>query len=340
METYYPAETLVTMVRGLSMLVDARTKDLRYVDSQAKILQIREKFRDDVIKVILAMNIMPSQDEHPTVSQISLPVQTELSPQKKKGIFAKSLRPFVRPQSPVTPMAGSTTARASKLADDLIEKWNAMPGDDSSFHDVNAFDPLLHWEEIIKADPSMLPLAVVAMSFLGCKSSAAGCERIFSSASLIQDAVRNRLDTGMLEIVVFVMKNKDFVPEEAKIEEEYWRRRGRKAENKKKRKVSELSRAESQEQAPHVEADGNAADEICDEEEDNNVLVDVPPAFDGAGGEFGIEETYHFFRGLSDSRTQDANGVIPIEEEFEAYLTEIRNESYSRWIFNEVAENV
>jgi hypothetical protein len=66
----------------------------------------------------------------------------------------------------------------------------------------------------------------------------------------------------------------------------------------------------------------------------------VPPAFDGAGGEFGIEETYHFFRGLSDSRTEDVNGVIPIEEEFEAYLTEIRYESYSRGVFNEVAKNV
>jgi hypothetical protein len=166
-----------------------------------------------------------------------------------------------------------------------------MPGNASSLHEVGAFDPLLHWEEIIKADPSMLPLAVVAMSFSGCKSSAEGCERIFWLPRLIQDAARIRLDTVVREIVVIVMKNKGFVPEEAKIEEEYWRRRARKADAKKKRKVSEFSRAESQEQAPQVEADPNAADEIRNEEQDNIVRVDVPQALDGAGGEFGIDKT-------------------------------------------------
>jgi hypothetical protein len=113
MERNYPADTLVTMVRGVAMLDDARSKDLRYVDSSAKILQIRERLRHEVTKDILAMKILSSQDEQPTESQISLPVQTELSPHKKQGIFAKSLRPFVSPQSPASPMAGSTTARAS-----------------------------------------------------------------------------------------------------------------------------------------------------------------------------------------------------------------------------------
>jgi hypothetical protein len=48
------------------------------------------------------------------------------------------------------------------------------------FHGIEAFDPLMHWGGVYKADRSMLPAARVATLFLQYE---AGTERILSAAS-------------------------------------------------------------------------------------------------------------------------------------------------------------
>ena len=49
---------------------------------------------------------------------------------------------------------------------------------------------------------------LVATSTFGWKASAAGPERIFSLAGLLCTALRNRLSTWTLELIVFLSKNR------------------------------------------------------------------------------------------------------------------------------------
>ena len=53
---------------------------------------------------------------------------------------------------------------------------------------------------------------VAATSLHGYTASAAGPERIFSRAGLLCTALRNRLSTWTIELIVFLNKNKDFMP--------------------------------------------------------------------------------------------------------------------------------
>jgi hypothetical protein len=52
----------------------------------------------------------------------------------------------------------------------------------------------------------------VAFTAFGWKASADGPERIFSSASLWSTALKNRYSVWMLELMVFLKKNKAFLP--------------------------------------------------------------------------------------------------------------------------------
>jgi hypothetical protein len=152
-----------------------------------------------VADVIMKLRI-PAEVEESTPTTHA-PVQN--SPKYKKKALLPPPRPVCSSSPSVEPtLAVTVKARARKQASALLKKWGAIPVTPASFHDIAAYDPLVHWGGICKADPSMLPAALIAMSFLQIKASAAGTERIFSAASLIQSAVRNRLHPDMLELLV------------------------------------------------------------------------------------------------------------------------------------------
>jgi hypothetical protein len=293
-------------------------------------LEIRDKIHRDLTEVIMAMGAPPAQVEHPIVcagmrfAPTAISASAESSIQKQIPSLCPPSRPVVAAVSAASP-TGMAHARAEKLATDLIRKWDAIPANPASFHDVGTYDPLMHWGTIFKMDPSMLPLAIVAMSYLQCKASAIGNKRILESATLIETAVRNGFHSDMLEILVFAIKNKGFLPEVEEVEAEYWRRRSLIAAEKKG-KVTEATAAPAQE-AVSARADNSTAEQIRDDD-DHDLVINVPPAFDEDGGEFSKDETASFFGGIAKSRTKDVDGLTPSEGEFEAYLSELRDESF------------
>jgi hypothetical protein len=54
----------------------------------------------------------------------------------------------------------------------------------------------------------------------------------------------------------------------------------------------------------------------------------VPEPFEKFSGEFSLADLTVFFDAIAESRTADIDGLIPVEEEFEAYLSELRAESF------------
>jgi hypothetical protein len=294
-------------------------------------LEIRDKIHRDLTEVIMAMGAPPAQVEHPIVcagmrfAPTAISASAESSIQKQIPSLCPPSRPVVAAVSAASP-TGMAHARAEKLATDLIRKWDAIPGNPASFHDVGAYDPLVHWGAIFKMDPSMLPLAIVAMSYLQCKAFATGNKRISESATLIETAVRSGFHSDMLKVLVFAIKNEGFLPEVEEVEAEYWRRRTLIAAEKKG-KVTEATAAAAQEAASE-RADDSTAEQICDDDDHNDLIINVPSAFDGVGGEFSIEEMALFFGGIAKSRSKDVDGLTPCEGDFEAYLSELRVESF------------
>jgi hypothetical protein len=101
------------------------------------------------------------------------------------------------------------------------------------------------------------------MSFLQIEASAARTERIFSAASLIQPAVRNRLDPEMLEILVFVKKNKIFILKVEEVKAGYWRRRALKKVPKKRKEPEVAAAAAAAAQESVLEDQVEDVDEVA-----------------------------------------------------------------------------
>lgn len=85
------------------------------------------------------------------------------------------------------------------------------------------FDLLIWWVQLVQKKPKFEPLFIVFMSYFLVTASAAGPERIFRIAGLIGNALRSRLSTEMIRILVFLRKNKDFMPSVEEVVDEYWR---------------------------------------------------------------------------------------------------------------------
>jgi hypothetical protein len=78
----------------------------------------------------------------------------------------------------------------------------------------NEFNLLRFYEtlDLGVGDNAAKAFKVAANAQQGWATSAAGPERIFSRAGLMCSALRNRFSTWILELVVFVFKNKEFLP--------------------------------------------------------------------------------------------------------------------------------
>ena len=128
-----------------------------------------------------------------------------------------------------------------RRADFLLKEYDEVPSSDSGWNtpddDDGFYDLLASWISLVQRNPQFEPLFIVFMSYFCATASAAGPERIFRISGLIFTALRSRLSTDMLRMLVFLRKNKEFVPSVFEVVEEYWcRRRQREAERRKRAK--------------------------------------------------------------------------------------------------------
>ena len=182
-----------------------------------------------------------------------------------------------------------------------------------------------------------MPLLIVGASYLCCHASAGGPERIFKSASLIQTAVRNRLSTKMLEVLISLAKNHKYLPTEDEEKKEYWRRRDAKTAETKAKKAVAPSEALSSSSRSAADAGGPAPSEAS-----SSLSAAAVPAAADAGDAGPQDEAlaecgaYHTCWGedLVHDDLEAATMMKEIEEnhggdggdeEFEGYLAELRN---------------
>ena len=113
----------------------------------------------------------------------------------------------------------SKETRAKELAENAIAAWDTLPAAPFPFFgpgsgDFNLqeyYDALDLGENVGKQATDAFKVAA-ATSLHGYTASAGGPERLFSRAGLTCTALRNRLSTCTIELIVFLNKNKDFMP--------------------------------------------------------------------------------------------------------------------------------
>lgn len=131
-------------------------------------------------------------------------------------------------------------SRLEQRATELLAAWDKEVAvvdcgyyPDEDMIDGEHYDLLLRWMKLIEREPKFEPLFLVFMSYFVITASAAGPERIFRISGLICSALRSNLSTEMIRILVFLRKNKDFVPSVEELVAEYWRRRKERAEHRR-----------------------------------------------------------------------------------------------------------
>jgi hypothetical protein len=140
----------------------------------------------------------------------------------------------------------------------------------------------------------------VACASFGWKASADGPERIFSSASLWSTALKNRYSVWMLEIMVFLKKNKAFLPTTAEVVAEMARRK--KAKRAAKAQARAAAKAAKAAQAAAAASGGGSSSadlavEVSDEEtEDELPLEDCDPLI------FSEDEVHSLLVSIADFR--------------------------------------
>ena len=122
------------------------------------------------------------------------------------------------PQAPQPAAAAVTVPKSAeqKAREEVkatVEAWIKMPPVDMPFmgEGSSGFDLLAYWDSIYLGAGTD-EAKQVAFTAFGWKASADGPERIFSSASLWSTALKNRYSVWMLELMVFLKKNKAFLP--------------------------------------------------------------------------------------------------------------------------------
>ena len=112
----------------------------------------------------------------------------------------------------------SKETKAKELAEKALAAWDTLPAAPFPFFgpgsgDFNLqeyYDALDLGENVGKQATEAFKVA--ATSLHGYTASAGGPERLFSRAGLTCTALRNRLSTCTIELIVFLNKNKDFMP--------------------------------------------------------------------------------------------------------------------------------
>ena len=111
----------------------------------------------------------------------------------------------------------SKETKAKELAEKAIAAWDTLPAapfiffgpGSGDFNLQEYYDTLDLGENVGKQATDAFKVA--ATSLHGYTASAGGPERLFSRAGLTCTALRNRLSTWTIELIVFMNKNKDFI---------------------------------------------------------------------------------------------------------------------------------
>jgi hypothetical protein len=162
-----------------------------------------------------------------------------------RGAFSHLIAPAAAASSVDTSIAPEPTSRKSKTdevaerTDKIMEAWEDVPGNaigfmgpGSSKFDFFEFYRTLDLGKDV-GEEGTNAFKVAANSLHGFTSAAAGPERIFSRAGLICNALRNRLSTWVLELIVFLSKNRAFMPSVEEVVKEITRRAKAKSDIRK-----------------------------------------------------------------------------------------------------------
>ena len=112
----------------------------------------------------------------------------------------------------------SKETKAKELAEKVIAAWDTLPAapfiffgpGSGDFNLQEDYDTLDLGENVGKQATGAFKVA--ATSLHGYTASVEGPERLFSRAGLTCTALRNRLSTWTIELIVFLNENKDFMP--------------------------------------------------------------------------------------------------------------------------------
>jgi hypothetical protein len=176
----------------------------------------------------------------------------------------------------------------------------------------SGFDLLAYWEELDLGAGTKGAQQVAYASF-GWKASADGPERIFSSASLWSTALKNRYSVWMLERMVFLKKNKDFLPTTEQVVIEMARRKKAKRAAKAKARASAKIQARAAASTATAAASGggspaeDSAGEVSDEEDECELpLEDTDPVTFSEDEVHALLDSIAEFRGGEDEDADEA----------------------------------
>ena len=182
---------------------------------------------------------------------------------------------------------------------------------------------------------------IVVMSLLGFRASAAGPETIFSLCGLICTALRNRISVWNIELLVFLSKNKEFIPSDDEVVEEILRlekiqktRKAAAAEPQNEANESEDEVYDVYDGDEEVGADGDGEvhddcegeEEDSDESDDGETEVELPSDVVVDRDPRPLILTEDEISGLYDDITQprlNRGGGCDAEFEFEDFFDEL-----------------
>jgi hypothetical protein len=152
-------------------------------------------------------------------------------------------------------------------AEVALEKWEALPMVNATFlpQKSGQYDVMKYWREIVAKYPELKPVFVVACTFFCAHATAAGCERIFKCASLLQDGRRNGIGVKMLETRVFLKMNPKYNPSSEEVVALYMD-----VHSRKKKTAPTFDEEEGQE--PGAGAVGQGGDDEDDDDDDDDEL--------------------------------------------------------------------
>ena len=125
------------------------------------------------------------------------------------------------PGTSPSPVWRSKETKAAKFAEMAVAAWDKKPGVGVPFFGPKSSEfNLLEFYSDLDLDISKLEggkeataaFTVAANSLHGHTAGAAGCERIFSRAGITVTALRNGLSVWTVELMVFLYKNRAFMP--------------------------------------------------------------------------------------------------------------------------------
>jgi hypothetical protein len=196
------------------------TKTLVVNESDSSLIaRAKDNIRDELVK-----RYEPSSD---TTAQSPAALSSLLDPRHKKLMFFSSLQrrrtheylecqldelPLILPDTEKT----ETPAKRRKL--DFLDFGS--PDHDSRQDEIQTYlaaktdaeaDPLQWWKEHESDFPK---LAIVAWRFLCVPATSVPSERIFSTAGILINKLRNRLSSVLVDKIIFLNKNADAAAED------------------------------------------------------------------------------------------------------------------------------